>query len=187
MTRLEAIKIILDSFKEDDLALFTTGMISREAFFALDRKDNFYLFGSMGLASAVALGIALHTDKKVFICEGDGSALMDLGTLAIIGSEKPANLIHIVLDNETYQSTGGQPTISHSTQLDRVAVDLGYADSVKVDTIEKLEAALDDIATKSGPIFIWVKVLEKTGKEPSRVNLSPVQIKERFVQALRKN
>ena len=121
MNRREAIKMIFDKLDDEDIALFTTGMISREAFGIKDRGMNFYMIGSMGLLSSVALGIALNTTKKVFIFDGDGSALMDLGTMSMFGAVSPKNLVPIVLDNESYLSTGGQPTISSKMVLLRLS------------------------------------------------------------------
>ena len=182
MKRFEAIKAILAMLNEEDIALFTTGMISREAFHFKDRKANFYMIGSMGLVSSVALGIALNTEKKVVIFDGDGSVLMDMGTMAMIASEKPVNLIHIVLDNESYQSTGGQPTVSNTVQLSKIAMDSGYAYSTKVDTEEKLKTVSKDIMTQKGPSFILIKTLGKTEEKHGRVSLVPFQLKERFMQ-----
>ena len=110
MNRSQALKIILPNLEESDLCIFTTGFISRRAFAIKDRKANFYMIGSMGLVSSLGLGIALNTNKKVIIFDGDGSLLMDMGTMAMIANYKPENLFHIALDNEVYNSTGGQPT-----------------------------------------------------------------------------
>lgn len=186
MKRNEAIAIILDYLNEEDIALFSTGMISREAFSIKDRPTNFYMLGSMGLVSALGLGIGLNTLRRVFILDGDGSVLMDMGTMTIIGTQKPNNLVHIVLDNESYQSTGGQPTPSKIVRLDKIAIDSGYLYSRKVNTPEGLKSALKDSANKKGPSFILVKVLDEIQDSAKRVSLAPLQIKQRFEQVLRK-
>ena len=121
MKRREAIKIILQSLNEKDAALFTTGMISREAFDIRDRKSNFYMLGSMGLVSSVGLGLAQNMRRKVFVFDGDGSTLMDMGAMAVVGAQRPSNLVHIVLDNESYQSTGAQRTMSSSGTAHTIA------------------------------------------------------------------
>lgn len=185
MTRYEAIKIALDLLRDDDIAIFTTGMISREAFKIKDRECNFYMLGSMGLASSLALGLALNIERRIFVLDGDGSVLMDLGAMSMMGFKKPDNLIHIVLDNEMYQSTGGQPTVSGIAKLDKVALDLGYNGSVKVESAEGLNDVLKNISDRKGPYFILVKALGKIEDEPPRVNLTPLQIKHRFMQALK--
>ncbi len=101
--RYEAIEKILEHVQADDLILSTTGMISREVFMTDDRPGNFYMIGSMGLLSSFGLGLALLTPgQRAFVLEGDGSALMSLGTLPLIAAERPGNLVHIILDNEAY-------------------------------------------------------------------------------------
>ena len=99
--RYRAIEKILDQVKGEDVVLSTTGMISREVFHTKDRPGNFYMLGSMGLLSSFGLGLAmLQPNRRVFLLEGDGSALMSLGTLPLIATEEVADLIHLVLDNE---------------------------------------------------------------------------------------
>jgi thiamine pyrophosphate-dependent acetolactate synthase large subunit-like protein len=185
MKRSETIKIVLNCLNDKDIALFTTGMISREAFDIKDRKGNFYMIGSMGLISSVALGVALNTIKRVFIFDGDGSILMDMGTMATIGLQKPSNLVHIVFDNESYQSTGGQPSVSKTAQLDKIAMDSGYVCSIEVTATERLKVILRDIVDKKGPFLVLLKVLERSMEEPKRVSFSPVQIRERFMRFLK--
>ena len=85
----------------------TTGKCGRELFTLADRPQHLYQVGSMGCASAMGLGVALHTPRPVVVLDGDGAALMKLGNLATIGSRAPANLVHIVLDNGVHDSTGG--------------------------------------------------------------------------------
>lgn len=167
MKRFEAIQLILDSLQNDDIALFATGMISREAFGLHDRAQNYYLLGSMGLVSSVGLGIALNTDRSVFIFDGDGSALMDMGAMALIAAEAPANLSHIVLDNEMYQSTGNQPAISAKVDLAEVARAAGYRKSDCVEDIDGLKNWLKAVDKCAGPSFLLIKV------EPGGLNHIP--------------
>ena len=186
MRRFEAIKTILGMLNEDDIALFTTGMISREAFHVKDRKANFYMIGSMGLVSSVGLGVALNTKKKVVIFDGDGSVLMDMGTMAMIASEKPANLIHIVLDNESYQSTGGQPTVSSDIELEKTALTVGYSNSYKLEqeTIEQSE--IRHILNRRDTTFILIKVDKESDGTIGRVKLAPKYMKDKIMKAIRK-
>ena len=101
IARYQAIEQILSHLQGDDLLVSTTGMISRELFTLDDRPGNFYMIGSMGLASAMGLGLAVQAPhKRIFVLEGDGSAMMSLGTLPLIAPEAPPNLVHIILDNQ---------------------------------------------------------------------------------------
>ena len=121
MKRHEAIKLVLDQLS-DELVIIANGYPSRDAFNAKDRPQNFYMIGSMGLASPIALGVALaQPNRKVIVFDGDGNLLMSLGMLAQIASAKPANLVHIVFDNETYGSTGSQATVSGNVNLAKMA------------------------------------------------------------------
>ena len=112
MRRLEAIRQLAANWK-DELVVATTGMISRELFVARDREENFYMCGSMGCALGIGLGVALaQPARKVVVLDGDGAALMSLGSLALARHLKLGNLEHIILDNGSYASTGDQPTCS---------------------------------------------------------------------------
>ena len=174
----------LGQMEPADLALFTTGLISREAFGVGDRKTNFYMIGSMGLLSSLGLGLALNTSRRVFIFDGDGSLLMDLGAMANIGQRKPGNLVHVVLDNEAYQSTGGQPTVSAGTRLDQVARSLGYPTALKAAGAPALRRCLERISKYPGPAFLWVKTLDSPVGHPPRVDLTPDELTHRIRRVL---
>jgi len=184
MNRTEAIQTVISSLGKKDIALFTTGMISRDAFSLGDREGNFYMLGSMGLLSAFALGIALNSPYKVVIVEGDGSALLSLGTFALIGSQKPENLHHIVIDNEAYESTGGQPTITNIIDLAEIASACSYRTVKKVEHLTDLVTALPKVLNSVGPSLLLIKVA-LSDRKPARVTLSPVEIKERVEGFLR--
>ena len=103
MNRKEAIKIISKRIGDDPI-IAANGFISRDLFDVCDKKSNFYMIGSMGLASSIGLGVAiLNPKKRIFIFDGDGNILMNLGSLTTIGKLKPKNLVHLVFDNPTFQ------------------------------------------------------------------------------------
>ena len=182
--RYQAIEVILGQVHPDDLVLTTTGMISREAFFADDRASNFYMLGSMGLLSSFGLGLALlKEERRVFILEGDGSALMSLGTLPLIGVAGPANLVHIILDNEAYESTGGQPSISSGVDLADIARSSGYWWAIKADDPGGLISALNQFERKAGPGLILVKCDLDHVEGIPRVSYTPIEIRDRFKTA----
>lgn len=185
MRRFDAINAILDSLADDDIALFTTGMIGREAFHAKERKSNFYMVGSMGLVSSVGFGIALNAKKKIFIFDGDGSVLMDMGTMAMIASEQPTNLYHIILDNGSYQSTGGQPAISEAIDLSLVAKAVGYAGVAKISEMTQLQNVLKSIHAKKCPFFMLVKVDKGGLRDIPRVVPAPETLTQRVRGVLR--
>jgi thiamine pyrophosphate-dependent acetolactate synthase large subunit-like protein len=114
--RIDAIRQIMADVT-DELVVATTGHISRELFVVRDRPENFYMCGSMGMALPIALGVALNTDRQVICLNGDGAALMALSAMVVVRHLRPKNLVHYVLDNGTYASTGGQPTASGSVEF----------------------------------------------------------------------
>ena len=179
--RYIAIQTILRKVDDRDLVLSTTGMISREVFVTDDRSANFYMIGSMGLLSSFGLGLALQSpDKQVYVLEGDGSALMSLGALPLIASERPTNLVHFILDNEAYESTGAQPSISSKVDLAEIGKSCGYAHVVRVEDVESLEGALQDNDTIPGPHLIMIKVGIAPVKGIPRVSHTPTEIRDRF-------
>jgi len=179
--RIIAIETILNRVKAGDSVLSTTGMISREVFVTDDRPGNFYMIGSMGLLSSFGLGLALQfPEKKVYILEGDGSALMSLGSLPLIATESPKNLFHVILDNEAYESTGSQPSISSKVDLDEIAKSSGYPHAVRAEDLESLEDALSDWDTHPGPHLILVKAGIAYVEGIPRIPHPPTEIRDRF-------
>ena len=179
--RYTAIQAILRRVNPEDLVLSTTGMISREVFVTNDRPSNFYMIGSMGLLSSFGLGLALQfPEKKVYILEGDGSALMSLGSLPLIATESPKNLFHVILDNDAYESTGSQPSISSKVDLDEIAKSSGYPHAVRAEDLESLEDALSDWDTNPGPHLILVKAGIAPVEGIPRIPHPPTEIRDRF-------
>ena len=200
MTRLEATRIIVE-LAGDAPIVASLGHPAYDLFAAGDRPQNFYTWGSMGLASSIGLGLALaRPDARVFVLDGDGALLMNLGSLATIGLLRPANLIVVVMDNEEYATTGGQPTpTAHGADLAAAAKAMGIAASVTVRNEEELrnvarpngargfqpsdsDGSPERLALQEGPLFIVAKVKESapTAKPP----LDCVFIKQRFMTAI---
>ncbi len=129
MNRLDATKVVLDALGDDAKTpiVASLGHPAYDLFAAGDRPANFYTWGSMGLASSIGLGLALaRPELRVFVLDGDGSLLMNLGSLATIGWTRPANLVVIVWDNEAYGTTGGQDTATaHGADLEAAARAMG--------------------------------------------------------------
>lgn len=185
MNRLQAIKTVIDNLGGDELIVHANGAISRESFFCKDRKENFYLLGSMGLPASVGLGIAINRpERKVIILDGDGNVLMGFGNLALIGALKPQNLVHIVLDNQVYGTTGDQPTISSQIFLDRIAHAAGYCMSCCVESEAELLERFTGCLAEPGPHFIQVRVTREVIQKCDRIPYSAPQMKERFRSCL---
>jgi sulfopyruvate decarboxylase subunit beta len=183
-SRALAIQAILGQLAGNQPLIVCNGFPSREAFKLGDRPATFYMLGSMGMAAAIGLGVALHKpEKKIVVLDGDGNALMGLGTFATVGALKPKNFVHIVLDNEVYGSAGNQPSYSRVVRLDQVAKAAGYANVERVREREDLLYELKDMLAKDGPSFLLVKVTEQAEDVPW-VPLAPAQITERFRKAI---
>jgi phosphonopyruvate decarboxylase len=186
MTRLQAIETVMSYAGDNDLVLSTTGFTSRELFNRFDRAGNFYVIGSMGCASTIGLGIACYyTAGKVIVLDGDGAALMRLQALATIGHYRPCGLLHIVLDNGCYDSTGGQATISRTVRFAQVAQACGYTYSATLSHCEDLRRVMDRCLHTSGPHFIHVQLVAGADSEVGRPSLTPIQIRERFADFVR--
>ena len=179
MLRIDATTTVVER-AGDALIVSNLGRSTFDLHAADDRDANFYLFGAMGMASSVALGLALaNPARRVVALEGDGALLMNLGSLATIGRYRPANLVLIVWDNEQYESTGGQPTFTaHGLDLARVADAVGGAHVAAVSEPAAFAAALDHAVASPGPHVIIAKVHGDGVKRP--VPRTPVLFKERF-------
>jgi thiamine pyrophosphate-dependent acetolactate synthase large subunit-like protein len=181
LIRKEAIELCLSEIKEQPI-IAANGFISRDLFNVKDKNTNFYMIGSMGLASSIGLGIALKDPgKKVFVFDGDGNILMNLGSLTTIGSLKPKNLVHVVFDNSVHESTGSQPTNTNFVSVEKIAKACNYNHTFTVRTENNFEKILRKIKKLNGPIIIVVKIQQSDTERSGRINISPVEIKERFM------
>jgi len=194
MSREEAIKIVVDKLRDEDVVVATTGMISRELFEYREAKGqghehDFLTVGGMGHANQIALGIALQQpNKRVFVFDGDGAMLMHTGSMAIIGSKQPKNLVHIVFNNGAHDSVGGQPTVGHEIDVEALAKAMGYVDVISVDNQSALMCAMNHVnnAVIDGTAFINVNVHKGNRKDLGRPTTTPIQNKEALMAFLRK-
>ena len=178
MKRYDAIKRIVQSL-DDEIIVCNLGTPSRELFSIKDRDENFYMLGSMGLCSSIAFGIAISKPRKKVICiDGDGSILMNLGSLSTIANNNPNNLILIVIDNSSYGSTGDQKTYtSNKTKLEIIAKGAGFESIRVIDKEEQITPMLDSL--QLGCHFILIKT-QPGNAQVENVPLLPEEIKERF-------
>jgi phosphonopyruvate decarboxylase len=150
------------------------------ALYALgDRPNQLYMVGSMGCVSSLGLGLArAQPHRRVIVLDGDGAALMRLGALATLGVERPANLLHLLIDNERHESTGGQATVAHAVDLGAVAQACGYPCVRRAGTVHETAAAINQAG--SALTLVHVKVCPEEVEKLPRPTLAPWQIAERF-------
>jgi thiamine pyrophosphate-dependent acetolactate synthase large subunit-like protein len=184
LIRKEAIKIVIKEIGNQPI-ISANGYISRDLFDVYDKQNNFYMIGSMGLASSIGLGFALKNPKKsIFVFDGDGNILMNLGSLTTIASQKPKNLIHIVFDNSVHESTGSQPTNSNLVHIEKIAKACGYNHVYITKDQNNFLKIIRKIKTLKGPIMILVKIQKSKGQRSDRITISPIKIKERFMESV---
>jgi thiamine pyrophosphate-dependent acetolactate synthase large subunit-like protein len=183
MNRLEATRR-LRALLGAEPVVASLGHPAYDLFEAGDRPENFYTWGSMGLASSIGLGLAMaQPGRRVVVLDGDGSLLMNLGSLATIGTVRPPNLVVIVWDNALHGTTGGQPTATaHGADLARAATALGIRQVVTVRDPEAFDGQVGRALVEPGPWLIVAKVEESgTATKPP---LDSPMIKRRFMAAM---
>jgi len=192
MTREEAIEIVISKMKENSVTVSTTGMASRELFELREKhKENhsrdFLTVGSMGHASQIALGIALsNKDKEVYCIDGDGALLMHLGGLAIIGNQESKNFKHILINNGSHDSVGGQETVGFKIDTLAIAKACGYKECYSCSTKAELLNLSEKITNIEGPILLEIKVKKGARKDLGRPTTTPIENKEAFMKFLDK-
>ncbi|MBI2872576.1 MAG: sulfopyruvate decarboxylase subunit beta [Chloroflexi bacterium] len=173
MDRLEATRLLVGKLSNEPVVA-NLGMATRDLCAAQDRDANFYMWGAMGLASSVGLGVALATpDRKVVVLDGDGSILMNLGSLATIARERPRNLVHVVCDNQQWGETGGQPThTATGTDLASVARGAGISKVASASTLEELGKVMDRALKEDGPWCVVARI-EPDTERPTINRIEP--------------
>lgn len=190
MSREEAIWTVAAGLGDGDCIVSTTGMISRELFeyrAAINQghERDFLTVGSMGHASQIALGIAMaQPNRRVWCFDGDGAAIMHMGSMAIVAGKEPKNYVHVVFNNGAHDSVGGQPTVGLKIDLPAVAKAVGYKMTASVDNKDDLVVALKNLS--EGPILIEIKVKKGNRKDLGRPTTTPIQNKEAFMDFLKK-
>jgi phosphonopyruvate decarboxylase len=189
LSRFDALRAAVGALGSEPV-VHANGYVCRESFAVRDRRENFYMIGSMGLASSIALGLALtRPEPHTVVFDGDGNLLMNLGILPMvgcgpaIGRGHPVNVVHVVFDNGVYGSTGGQLSPSRGIGLDAVAAACGYARAESVDSVAGVDGALRTALEGDGPSFILVRVNAEERAVP-RIPYSPEEIRDRFRRAI---
>ncbi|MCP5152924.1 MAG: sulfopyruvate decarboxylase subunit beta [Ectothiorhodospiraceae bacterium] len=185
MRRFEATKKVMETIG-DELVVCNIGHPSQELFQIRDRPENFYMLGSMGLASSIGLGLAMSQPRKVVVFDGDGSVTMNLGTFATIGRVAPANLVLVVIDNEAYGSTGFQTSFTAGKlDLAGVARAAGIESVTVVDAEDEIVPTMRRVLGEHGPHVVLVKC---AAGMPDGVGVIPIDglaIRDRFMATVR--
>jgi phosphonopyruvate decarboxylase len=185
LTRTEALELIVKAQPADRAMIATTGKTGRELFTVSDSPSNIYVVGGMGTASGIGLGIT-HAlpDQDVTVIDGDGAALMKLGTMATIGYYQPKNLLHILLDNEQHDSTGGQQTVSSTVRFAEVAAAVNYCNAAFAEDRGGIAEALQTLLSVPGPSLLHIKIKPGSPAKLGRPTIKPHEVKQRFMTFL---
>lgn len=171
----------------DACVVSTTGKTSREVFeLRVARKEqqrDFLTVGGMGHTLSIALGLAMGKPNKKVVCiDGDGSALMHLGALPIVGNISPANLIHVVLNNAAHESVGGQPTVAGSIDFKAIALACGYKSYAIASSLEEINCHWVTLSNQEGPVMLEVRIATGSRNDLGRPTSSPIQNKQAFME-----
>jgi phosphonopyruvate decarboxylase len=184
--RFEILQELLKAVDERTGIIATTGKCGRELFTLADREQHIYQVGSMGCAAGMGLGVALNSDKPIVVLDGDGAALMKMGTFATIGAYAPRNLIHLLLDNGMHDSTGGQATVSPNIDFAVIAQACGYRTAWTCDETGGFKEALAAARGSEGPHLIRVKISAGSLNPLGRPTVKPPEVARRFKAFLAK-
>jgi sulfopyruvate decarboxylase subunit beta len=182
LTRFEIIEALVPVL-EKEVVVCNLGVPSKELYAVLDQPSNFYMLGSMGMATPIGLGVSLATQKNVYVLDGDGSLLMNPGTLATLSRVRPVNLTVLAIDNASYGSTGNQPTFTGTcVDLEGVARGMGMEHTATVSRERELLEVLG--RERSGPLFVRVLALSGNAKVEN-IPLDRLETRRRFEKFLR--
>ena len=190
LTREESIQRVVNFLNDDDIIVSTTGKSSRELFeyresLNQNHENDFLTVGSMGHSSSIALGIALNNfNKRIFCFDGDGSVLMHMGAIALIGSKKPKNFYHVLFNNSAHESVGGLPTAMSDINIDKIVLACGYNNIFHASNSDELNEILPDFIKSNGPSFLNIDVNISSRKDLGRPTLKPIDNKINFMKKL---
>lgn len=190
LSREAAVKAVLSGLADAAVVVATTGMTAREMFehrvmTGRSHRADFRTVGCMGHASQIALGIALaQPDREVCCLDGDGAVIMHMGALAIIGSQRPANLKHVVINNGAHDSVGGQPTAGFAMDLLQIANACGYRHAWRAETQEEVDGRVSELRMAQGPVLLEIRVNKGARPDLGRPTASPAENKRELMQFL---
>jgi phosphonopyruvate decarboxylase len=183
VSRIDAIAALSAARGRRDIFIAATGKTGRELYEANDAPGNLYMVGSMGCAGQIALGLAMsRPEARVIALDGDGAVLMRAGSLATSGWYSPPNMLHILFDNESHDSTGGQFTVSPGVDFVSAASAFGYKRSARANSAGELVEMFNDWKKTGGLAFIHLKVSPSPAEAPGRPKIRPFEVKERLMK-----
>jgi phosphonopyruvate decarboxylase len=175
----DVLRTIQDSIMPGDVLLATTGFTGRALYALDDRPNQLYMVGSMGCVSSLGLGLAMaQPHRRIVVIDGDGSVLMRMGALTTLGYQRPANLLHIVLDNGVHDSTGGQSTVSSAVDFVQVARGCGYPIALRAETLDDLEHVIR--LGQSRLTFVHVLTKPRNDRKLPRPEMTPAEAAQRM-------
>lgn len=178
--RLALLTILLTAIPDKVPVIATTGKSGRELFTLADREQHIYQVGSMGCASPMGLGVAMTTGRRTVVLDGDGAALMKLGSMATIGAYQPSGLLHVLLDNGVHDSTGGQTTVSPSVDFAAVALACGYRHVFTCDSAAGFAEAFGQAMAADGPVLVHALIRPGSLEKLGRPTIAPHEVAQRF-------
>ncbi|MFJ7730897.1 phosphonopyruvate decarboxylase [Lysinibacillus sp. NPDC097231] len=180
-SRFDTLKVINGLKNMKTVLMATTGKTGRELYEVEDSDNNLYMVGSMGCVGSLGLGLAYtRKDLDVVVIDGDGSLLMRMGSLSTNGYYQPENMLHILLDNQVHDSTGGQNTVSHNINLVNIAADCGYEKSYYIHNLQELEMCIQEWQMTKGLTFIYLKISKGSKEDLGRPKVTPSEVKTRL-------
>ncbi len=185
-TREAILRAVQASLRPADVVIASTGFTGRELYALEDRREQLYMVGSMGCAMSLGLGLSLAQPKRrVIVLDGDGAVLMRMGGLATVGYERPPNLVHVLLDNQMHESTGGQSTVSHSVDFCAIAAACGYPRTARATTPDEVASFLqgDDGSRLS---FFHVRILPGSPSDLPRPTITPPEVAARLRASIKR-
>lgn len=187
MSREEVVNMFIDAMREEDIVVSTTGKLSRELFEAREARNqghekDFLTVGSMGHSSMIAMGIAMEKlERRVFCLDGDGAVIMHMGSLAVAGTNKLSNFVHVLFNNGAHETVGGLPTVSENVDYLKVAEACGYENIYAAENEEELKKVFAQIDAAKGSVFVEVKTNLASRADLGRPTTTPIQNKEAFM------
>jgi phosphonopyruvate decarboxylase len=183
--RMDVLSTLHEERRKDTVLLASTGKAGRELYEEGDAEGNLYMVGSMGCCSSMALGLSMNTSNEVISIEGDGALLMRMGNLATNAYYSGSNMLHILIDNNMHDSTGGQFTVSHNVDFVEAAAACGYSRSIYVHSLSELKERLEEWRKAPALSFFYIKVKPGTKENLGRPKIKPFEVKNRLMEFLK--